>query len=156
MTYIGSTINTLANRLQQHLEDKNSVVYKNKQYDPKIELLCDYPCYSKHDLEAVENYYINKLYSGDMLNKRGLIKKKKDISWKCDIINSQNICSKFIEKFKIKEKQDSFVIEYRNGDKRVFIRKKFNNTNKTEVLKQMEISQKKLINDFIQSEFGCE
>jgi hypothetical protein len=91
-----------------------------------------------------------------MLNKRGLVKHKKDISWKCDIINSQNICSKFIEKFKIKEKRDSFVIEYRDGDKRIFIRKKFNNTNKTEVLKQMEISQKKLINDFIQSEFGCE
>ena len=49
--YIGSTIKTLETRLKEHLSDTKSIVYKNKDKNPKIELVIDSTCEDKHKLE---------------------------------------------------------------------------------------------------------
>ena len=42
--YIGSTIKTIKMRRKEHLSDTKSIVYKNKDKNPKISLLIDWPC----------------------------------------------------------------------------------------------------------------
>ena len=48
--YIGSTIKTLEKRLKEHKSDTKSIVYKNKDKNPKISLVVDCPCEKKHKL----------------------------------------------------------------------------------------------------------
>ena len=69
--YIGSTIGTLRERLAEHQSDPNSPVY---QCTANINLLCNVPCKSKAELEAIENKYIN-MYP-DCVNIRGRIKEE--------------------------------------------------------------------------------
>jgi len=57
--YIGSTVQTLTERLAQHKRDKRCSscdIIKNGDYD--IILIENYPCQSKEELEARERYYI--------------------------------------------------------------------------------------------------
>ena len=84
--YIGSSINTLKMRLKEHMSDKKSIVYSNKDKDPKLSLVIDCPCENKHKLESVEKKYINqyaKKYDTKVLNKRGndKIKEKTEIKY---------------------------------------------------------------------------
>ena len=86
--YIGSTICSIEKRFEEHLNEKKSVVFKNKDNNPKISLLCNYPCYDKSQLELCEAYYINhfaKIHGDKVLNKRMNDEKKtkKEIKFKC-------------------------------------------------------------------------
>ena len=47
-------------RLKVHKSDIKSIVYKNKDKNPKISLLTDCPCENKHKLEKVEKKYFNQ------------------------------------------------------------------------------------------------
>ena len=58
--YIGSTCEELETRLYWHLTNCKSQVYKNKDKNPKIELIVKAPSSDKKSLEKVENEFINK------------------------------------------------------------------------------------------------
>ena len=98
--YIGSTCDDLDKRLKSHLSDKNSQVYKNKNNEPKIELLVYAPCNDKKTLEKIENGYIEEyaeLYKERLLNKRcNPTKKPKKIQYEVHI-ESEVILRKRIE-----------------------------------------------------------
>ena len=84
--YIGSTIKTLETRLKEYLTDKKSIVYKNKDKNPKTEVVIDSPCENKHKLEKIEKKHINeyaKNHGSKVLNKRGNdeIKEKPEIKY---------------------------------------------------------------------------
>ena len=60
--YIGSTIDTLSSRLAKHkYEKKNMCISRNiiNRGDYKIELIKDYPCNNRRELEEQEQKYIN-------------------------------------------------------------------------------------------------
>ena len=46
--------------MKEHLSDKKSIVYRNKDKNPTISLIIDCPCENKHKLELVEKKYINQ------------------------------------------------------------------------------------------------
>lgn len=58
--YIGSTIKTLKERLTQHKVDNNSCISRNiiVRDNYKIDLIKEYPCNSKYELEEEERKYI--------------------------------------------------------------------------------------------------
>ena len=79
--YNGSTTQLLENRLDEHLLNPKSAVYKYRDNNPKIELICLCPCKDKKTLEKVENSYINEYkqqYGDKLLNIKGIKKVKRD------------------------------------------------------------------------------
>lgn len=82
--YIGSTTQLLENRLDEHLLNPKSAVYKYRDNNPKIELICLCPCKDKKTLEKVENSYINEYkqqYGDKLLDIKGIKKVKRDKKW---------------------------------------------------------------------------
>ena len=72
-TYVGHTFKSLHTRLSQHKGSTNKCMSK-KLIDMKIELLENYPCNDKRELEKREQYYIN-MYSDFNVNKNNPYKK---------------------------------------------------------------------------------
>lgn len=156
LIYIGCTTKSIEERLNEHLFDVKSVVYKNKQYNTSISLVCNYPCHSKEELESCETFYINKyakLYKDKALNKRmnKEVKPKKVISFKCNIMNNEDFNNKILKKFVIKDnvKDSSLNIQFRDGDKRVSIKKRYNNCSKDEAMTYMKDKQQELIDKYM-------
>ena len=93
--YVGSTCEELDSRLKAHLSDKNSQVYKNKENNPKIELIINAPCYDKKTLEKIENGYIEEYsekYENRLLNIRcNAQKKQKKIEYEVSIENDKQL-----------------------------------------------------------------
>ena len=93
--YVGSTCEELHSRLKLHLSDKNSQVYKNKEKNPKIELIINAPCYDKKTLEKIENGYIEEYaekYENRLLNVRcNPMKKQKKIEYEVSIENDKQL-----------------------------------------------------------------
>ena len=92
--YVGSTCEELETRLKWHLSNHKSQVYKNKDNDPKIELLIDAPCNDKKTLEKIENAYIEEYankYKKLLLNVRcNPLKKAKKIEYEVSIENDKS------------------------------------------------------------------
>ncbi len=108
--YIGSTCEDIQTRLKWHLTNKNSQVYKLKNYVPRIELLVNCPCDSKRSLEKVETKYIEeyaKKYSDQLINIRMNPNKKiKEIKYKVEIDNERDLRARIAQlegKIKIKD-----------------------------------------------------
>ena len=155
LIYIGCTTKSIEDRLNEHLFDVKSVVYKNKQHQPKIGLVSSYPCHSKEELESCETFYINKyakLYKDKALNKRMNDEKKprKEIKFKCNIMSTEDVNNKIIKKFVIKDNinDKSLNIQFREGNKRVSVKKRYNDCNKDEVMEYMKSKQKELIDSY--------
>jgi hypothetical protein len=150
--YIGSTIKSIEERFDEHLNDNKSVVFKNKDKNPIISLKCNYPCYKKDELERCEMYYINKCDTDKLLNKRmnDTRKKKKKYSFKCTIMNENELMKKIDIKLKIKDKVEHkfFVIDYKLNNKHETIRKRYNERNKEEVRSKMIAEQTRRKNEF--------
>jgi len=97
--YVGSTIQTLNKRLTNHICDmKNVNLYMSsgeilKYDDAIIELIEDYPCDSKTELEKREQHYMD-LYKDIVVNKQNTTKicehnKRRNICKEC---KGGNIC----------------------------------------------------------------
>ena len=77
LIYVGSTCKTLNDRLNSHEQDYKSFISGKKKYitsfkilenkNYKIELIENFPCESKQDLEKKEGYFI-RLYRKQELN----------------------------------------------------------------------------------------
>jgi len=58
LVYYGSTITTLKHRLSQHRTNKKGASISKIMINPQIELLEDFPCNTKKELEVRERFYI--------------------------------------------------------------------------------------------------
>ena len=104
---------------------------RNKDKNPTISLIMDCPFENKHKLELVEKKYINqyaKKYSTKALNKCGNdeIKGNPEIKYNFKIKKDEML--KRIDKMvaiKNAEKNKKLEIQYRDGDKKVYISKKY-------------------------------
>ena len=124
--YIGSTIKTLEKRLKEHISDPKSIVYKNKDKNPKISLVIDCPCKNKHKLEKIEKKHINeyvKKYGSKVLNKRGNdeIKEKPEIKYSFKIEKESDLLNRIEKMVTIKDNKMNKKLEivYCDGGKKV-------------------------------------
>jgi len=89
--YVGLTTNELEERLKQHVKDSKSIERGKKGYvrsfdiiklgNYRIELLEEYPCNSKYELEIIEDEYI-ELFKDICVNEKRMNKKKKINTYK--------------------------------------------------------------------------
>jgi type III secretory pathway component EscR len=97
-------------------------------------------------------YHINKISSDKLLNKRmnDTQKTKKEYKFKYSIINEDILIKKIDKMLEIKDNitERRFIIRYTQNKKHVFIRKRYNETNKEEVRRQMEGEQTRIRNAF--------
>ena len=92
--YVGSTCEELKTRLEGHLTNKNSAVFKYKDKKTKIELIINAPSYDKKSLGKVENGHIEEYadkYGERLLNKRNNPLKTKKIEYKVEIENESKL-----------------------------------------------------------------
>ena len=78
--YVGSTTRILEDRLDDYKLNPKSAIYKYRDDNPIIELICNCPCKDKKTLEKIENSYINEYkqqYGDKLLNIKGVKKVKK-------------------------------------------------------------------------------
>ena len=78
--YVGSTTLELEERLQMHMADKKSIVYKKKLLRPKIKLVVNAPCFDKKTLESIEMKWIDWFaqdYGKNLVNVRGNTSRKR-------------------------------------------------------------------------------
>jgi hypothetical protein len=104
--YIGSAKDTLDEGFRENMNDRKSVVYKNKYKDPEINFICTYPCFSKEELEYCETHYIDmfaKKHGEKVLNVRTNDDKKpkKEIKFECKITKEAELAEKLQKKFPI-------------------------------------------------------
>ena len=133
--YIGETTKSIEERLQEHIKDPNSLVFKQMEItkeEPVIRLIADVPCFDHETLMSYETNQIQlyqRQYGDRLLNKKQLIKKKEKKEKKDIVVK---ICSsKIVEKrFRIvnDEKKQTLRCQYRdvNGKKKE-ISKKYTN-----------------------------
>ena len=152
--YVGSTCEELDSRLKSHLSDKNSQVYKNKDKDPKIELIINAPCNDRKTLEKIENGYIEEYaskFENRLLNVRcNPQKKQKKIEYEVSIENDI-ILRKRIEalelKIQIKDNEEDNFWYFDNivdGMRHKTMARYFEN-NKEKALEQIIEKKKSLI-----------
>ena len=155
--YIGSTTQLLENRLDEHLLNPKSAVYKYRDNNPKIELICLYPCKDKKTLEKVENSYINEYkqqYGDKLLNIKG-IKKVKQIKNEFKVeMENQTQFEERLEKlgYKLRIKDDTIrsylEIDAKIGGKRIKRKRRYNENNKQEAFEQLSEIQQKIVKEF--------
>lgn len=105
LIYVGSTIQTLEERLKEHLDiTKNSVILNYAHLKPYITKICDCPTGNKRKLEEIEKTYINQ-YAKDKTSLNTKMndtnKKKKTYEFKCNITTEAEIRERIGEKIKI-------------------------------------------------------
>ena len=149
--HIESTIKTLEMRLKEHLSDIKSIVYKNKDKNPKISLIVHCPCENKHKLEKVEKKYMNqyaKKYGDKILNKRGNDENKEKLEFKYSFkIEKEDELMKRIDKIvaiKNDKKNKKLEIQFRDGNKKVKVSKRYSQIPLTEVMDFMKKQQQLL------------
>lgn len=134
LKYIGETTKEINERLDEHIKDEKSIVYKYKNYEPIIKLICKAPCFNKRQLEEVETYYINKYkseYQDKLLNHRQLIK---PIEFKATLLPPPK---KDTFKIQNNEKLQQFYIRVRRQDIQVYKTIHYDETTKDEAYKKM-------------------
>ena len=131
-------------RLKVHKSDIKSIVYKNKDKNPKISLLTDCPCENKHKLEKVEKKYISqyaKKFGVKILNKRDNdeIKEKPEIKYSFKIEKEDELKSRIEKMVAIKnyKKNKKLEIQFRNGDKKVKVSKLYSQIPLTDAMEFM-------------------
>ena len=151
--YIGSTKNTIEQRLGEHLNDVKSVVYKNKEHNPTIELICNYPCYDLSKLEQCEKYYINLEANENLLNVRmnEYERKKKQTEknkrFECYVQNQADLIDKMKQKYNIVDdvKESRLRIVFKEDGKTKNIKARYTVATKEKVKEYMNEKQRELI-----------
>lgn len=77
VVYIGSTTQSLEDRLKEHLNDPYSAVYQFAHEKPTIKLVINYACNSLRNLEKIEKKYIAKYTRENLVNRKLLPKENK-------------------------------------------------------------------------------
>jgi hypothetical protein len=123
--YIGSSIQTLKERLRTHINSNcaSKEIIKNGNY--RIELIEDYPCNNKEELRIREQYYIDNLECINLLNSYTSKEYRKEYKKKYDkeyhIKNKVNILNRQKEYYNNNKNQKKEYYNFKNswgGDKR--------------------------------------
>ena len=143
--YVGSTIRTLKERLQRHVSDYRTGVYKSsqeilKQGNYKIILIKNFPCNSKNELEREEGKFQRDL---ECINK--------------------NIAGRTVEEYRI-ENREALNAKYKEHyiENREAInarQKEYNMKNREALLakkKEYYIENREAINAKMKEKFNCE
>ena len=150
LVYVGSTCEELETRLKWHLSNMKSQVFKNKKYNPKIELIINVPSNDKKSLEQVENGYIHEYaekYGNELINIRSNPNKKtKKIEYKATIENKKQLeerIAKLENKLTIKDdaKNKCWFIDNIIDGKRFKTMARYGKTSKEDAL--TKINEKK-------------
>ena len=148
--YVGSTCEELETRLSWHLTNPKSQVYKNRDKNPKIELIVKAPSGDKKSLEKVENehiYEFSEIYGKKLINvKSNPNIKPKKIEYQVSIENQQQLeerIAKLNNKLKIKDdaKNNYWYIDNVINGERYKTKARYNNITKDDAL--TNISKKK-------------
>lgn len=155
LIYIGSTCRTLKERLKNHVRDygackliTSTQIIRNGNY--KIELLEDYPCSNKLELNLRESHYckmyecVNKVKEQGKVKQIGQIEYNKEYNKK----NAEKICiqkqkyrertkEEFLEKIGTKDYCPCCCSYFRHNDKARHLRTKKHNRKLFEELKQI-------------------
>ena len=146
--YIGSTARTLEKRLNEHINDPKSIVYKHKDSNPKISLVSDSPSKNKHKLERIETRYINKFakeHGSRVLNKRGVEKERPEMKFSFRVENEHDLLARINKITEIKNdmRRKELEIQYRGNDgKKVKISKRYSSVPLAEAWGYMVSRQK--------------
>ena len=155
--YVGSTTRILEDRLDQHKLNPKRAIYKFRDDNPIIELICNCPCKDKKTLEKIENSYINEYkqqYGDKLLNIKG-VKEVKTIKneFKVEMENQKQLeerLQKMGYKLRIKNNtiEDYLVIDTKINGKRYYHKRRYNKDNKKEAFEQLSKIKTKLIKEF--------
>ena len=156
IVYIGSTCEELETRLKCHLSNMKSQVFKNKEHNPKIELIVNAPSNDKKSLERVENGYIHEYaekYGKRLINIRSNPNKKtKKIEYKVTIENKTQLeerIAKLEKKLTIKDdaKNKCWLIDSIIDGKRYKTMARYGKTPKDKALTKINDKKQQIINE---------
>ena len=108
LVYYGSTTQILKHRLCQHRTNKKGASISRIMINPQIELLEDYPCNSKKELEVRERFYIE---NNECINMKIPGRTKKECNQKYYQINKEKHNEYYKKKYKENMKDESFRIK---------------------------------------------
>ena len=117
--YIGSTIKSLEERLNEHLKDHKSIVYKHRDQNPRITLVSLCPSKNKYKLENIETRHINKFakeHSTKLLNKRGIEKEPPKIRYSFKIEKEYQLMARIEKMIAIKDDKENQRLEIQFTD----------------------------------------
>lgn len=156
--YVGCTTQLLEDRLDEHKLNQKSAIYKYRDGNPKIDLICLCPCKDKKTLGKIENSYINEYkqkYGDDLLNIKGVKKVKETKNeFKVEMENPKQFEER-LEKLgvKLRIKDDTIrsymEIDARIDGKRVHHIRRYNENNKQEAYKKLSEIQQELVKEFM-------
>lgn len=144
--YVGCTTQLLEDRLDEHYLKQKSAVYKYRDDNRKIDLICLCPCKDKKTLEKIDNSYINEYkqkYGDNLLNIKGVKKVKKIKNEFTVEIENQKQFEERLEKmgYKLRIKDDT-IRSYLEIDavincKRIKHKRRYNENNKQEAFEKL-------------------
>ena len=152
--YIGSTCEELETRFKWHLSNNKSQVFKNRNENPKIELIINAPSNDKKSLEKVENGYIQEYsekYGKQLLNEKcNPLKKVKKLEYNVVIENEIQLRERIAmldKKLTIKDDTNNKNLFFDSmiDGKRYKTMARYSKKPKEEALKQINIKKKELI-----------
>ena len=155
--YVGCSIRNLQHRLDEHINDKKSTVYKYRNMKPTILPIICCPCRDRKELNKVEaehiHYYATK-YGDRLLNKQHVSKlQPKPKIHHAEIENEQQLRQRLREKFgdKIKIKDDPvnklLYYDVKIDGKRYATKARYNEQSKEEALTKITAKQQQLIDE---------
>ena len=153
--YIGSTCEDLATRLNRHLKDPKSQIYKYRKKKPVIELIIKAPTNDKKSLEKIENAYIQDYAEkcGELLlNVKANPLKPKKVEFKVQIENQKQLeerIAKLDDKIKIKDNENDKFLYFDNIilGKRYKTKARYVNNDKEAALEQISEKKRQLIEE---------
>ncbi|XP_068704713.1 uncharacterized protein [Montipora foliosa] len=153
--YIGSTCEELETRLNRHLKDPKSQIYKYRKKKPVIELVVKAPTNDKKSLEKIENAYIQDYAAKcgkSLLNVKANPMKPKKVQFKVEIENQKQLeerIAKLDDRIKIKDNEDKKYLYYDNVifGKRYQTTARYANNDKEAALEQISEKKRKLIEE---------
>ena len=153
--YIGSTCEDLATRLNRHLKDPKSQIYKYRKKKPVIELVIKAPTNDKKSLEKIENAYIQDYAEkcGELLlNVKANPLKPKKVEFKVQMENQKQLeerIAKLDDKIKIKDNENDKFLYFDNIilGKRYKTKARYVNNDKEAALEQISEKKRLLIEE---------
>ena len=142
--YIGSTTGNLNKRLNEHLKNNKSPIYKLKRC--KINLVTNCSCFNRKELEAIELNYIQKYcktYGKENMLNKNMITNEKIIEPKLRI--EKTIKNKY--KIVHDEKRNYYLIRWCENGIRKQIKRRYKKDKQEEVFKKINIERNKLLKE---------
>ena len=156
--YIGSSIRTLQERLNEHATTKSSAIFKYKDDEPIIMSIIRAPCKDRQELNRVEAEYIryySEKYGDRLLNKQLVPKQTVKIEYKhqaqieTETQMRERLRQKFGDKIKITDDPMNKLLYYdaKINGKRYKTMARYNKCSKEEALTKITKKQQQLIDE---------